>query len=378
MNIHPIISDSRIHKNQNISVKNSDSIVMRLNTNDSTMPLNSFNKYLVNFNGLNRTLSKRVYSTAEAIKEESLKNIRSNGIVGNLPSEWIKKIPKKDRETKIKKLYAAFKEAIKDFRENHDPKETANKLAIALHNANLIGGHDRLTMKYIEKGYYGRVYHLQGISNDKYVIKIFSSTEPLDDLIENRNGNYAELNRAAFWQKNAGKNTQRVRFYFGDVDAGYMVNKYICGKTPNFKKYVPTKMLGLLDNERDHAANIIKGYNVDWGGLEILPGQEVLAQNKTARYIYKKIYRQPKEKVIQEFEKIFNQNKYKKNKDMNMALISLLDLVPDKILLAKKLYYLSPIDVAEYFPILIKNADEELKETFTNEFPNLAHKFITI
>ena len=36
-------------------------------------------------------------------------------------------------------------------------------------------------------------------------------------------GNYAELNTAAYWMKNLGRNTQRGRFFFGDITSGFMV-----------------------------------------------------------------------------------------------------------------------------------------------------------
>ncbi|MFA6988757.1 MAG: hypothetical protein WC197_01700 [Candidatus Gastranaerophilaceae bacterium] len=291
---------------------------------EKPMPLNSFNKYLVNFKGLNRNMGKRAYIGGAAIKTDRDKYTKSMGIVGNLPYAWIEKIPKEQRKEKIKEIYMTFKEAIVDLRKNNHPNNTSKKLSEVLHTTGILEKEKILNLKYLDAGLHGKAYQIQGLDNDKYVLKVFNSN---NEDSNKYHGNFVELNRAQYWQKNAGKSTQRVEFFFGDMDAGYMINQFIGNDTPVCKKNVPEKIYGLNAGDEDSQQldehNQKKGYSYDFGGLEISSPE--LVTNKTVRFVYKNINQQPKTSRLQEWNRILD--KYKKNNDIKIGLIVALSLL---------------------------------------------------
>lgn len=325
--ISPILNTVKMNNKKQISIIDTDSKSTEIGYASPKTDSNSFNKYLINFKGLTRVLSKKAYNTPHEIKAQMLKYPSSGGVVGNLPAEWIEKIPKEERSIKIKKLCFDFKTAIKDFRKVHSRKELAARLHDALHQAGLINEGDDLTLYFLDEGTFGSGYLLKNVLNDKYMIKIFHK----EDFLNKANGNYTELNRAAYWKKNAGKNNQRVQSYFGDMDAGYMINKFISRDTPEFKKEaVKEEIYGLIDCENNMMDNYIKGYQVDYGNLYI--NSPILSQNKTARYVYKKLANCPKEDQLLELDKFLNMKKFNKNPDIKLGLIASLELLPENLI----------------------------------------------
>lgn len=377
--VYLAFSTSKIDNNKNSAPQSAVYREVPACANHSETPLNSFNKYLVNFqgHGLSRTLGKKAYHTAEAIKEELISHPKSKGIVGNLPAEWIEKIPKQGREAKIKELYADLKKIIKDFRLHGNKQKTSEKLSIAFQKAGVIKDNEKISMKYLNYGLFGEGYQLQGVSDGQYMLKYFKLNDYLGS-ISHAHGNYTESNRGAYWQKNAGTKTQRVRYYFGDVDAGYMVNKFIGYKTPEYKgRVVPEKIYGLINEEFD-GTNTIKGHEYDYGGLAI--NSHILSQNKTARYVYKKLYYKPENQRLHEFTKFLGMKKYRNNKDIKWGLVSSIGLLPKKDrskcvgellqnsdnqlkkVIARLLYHLPAEEKHWLFIRLFKGADEELKK----------------
>ena len=373
----PKLNISRIEANKNQPAKGSDNLPMlKYNYSQNyTTPLNSFNKYLVNFTGLNRTLSKMPYQSEESIKKEVDNFPQSNAVVGNLPSEWVNKIPKENRAEKIKELYRDFKTIIKDFREKNNIDDTAQKLNNALHKAGVIEEHEKLTLKRLGDGVAGAGYCLKGISNDNLMIKIFDS--PSDEgLSSDIHGKYVEINRAAYWQKYAGKNTQMVRFYFGDTDAGYMVNKYIDKeKTPYCTRYVDPKLYGLIsadvvEKETVTGHNKINGFQIDYGDIEILDLS--LVRNKEAQSSTKKFLRLPIAKRIElikntknNIKKVFACNIDSFPEDERVLCFKQLAENSDngvKKVLAARLVYLPEAERVEYFKQFNENADDDLKK----------------
>ena len=244
----------------------------------------SFNKYLVNFTGLNRNVSKTAYKLADSIKTMLAVSPKSQGLVGNLPSDWVKTIPFEKRAEVIKTLYADFKLAIKEFTSSGDEKVANASLKAVFTKAKIIDEKSEFKLKILGEGSFGKVFHLKGISDNKYVIKIFEADNDLFKFRKsylNRHGNLAESARAAYWQKNAGKNTQMIRFYFGDIDAGYMVNRYIDKATSGCKKTVNPSAFGLKMGDVDTSEtglNKLNGFQYDFGGIKIIEPE--LLRNK--------------------------------------------------------------------------------------------------
>lgn len=247
----------------------------------------------VSFNGLTRDMGKRAYPTLEAIQAKIEQHPKSNGIVGNLPNEWLEKIPQSHRGETIKQLYKSIGEVALELRKKENSKEAvvsaSQKINEALHIVGIIEPEQKIKLKKLEAGAYGTGYLLEQNTptKDKFIIKIFHDIEPTLDI----HGNYIEQNRAMFWQKNTTKNNNRAKSYFMDLKNGYMINQFIGILTPLPKKRVNESRLGLFANDETGNHNIINGYSIDYGGLEIKT--PILDNNKEARYTYKKITNAP-------------------------------------------------------------------------------------
>lgn len=372
------------------------------------LAMNSFNKYLVNFtgSGLGNTLGKKAYKKAYLVKEEVMKRAQANRVVGNLPFEWIfksqkgessskkwmEKIPENEREAKIKEFYDNFRNAIKDFRNDEDMQTLTERLNYAFHKAEIINPKENLTLGELNGGDYGKGYRLDGIFDGNYVIKIFHKNNELND----RHGNYTEIARYIYLQKNAGKKTQRVPFYFGDIDAGYIVEKFIGSNTPEYKgRIVPERNYGLYNTDLDPGNkehNKIKGYDIEVGGLEILPEMELLSNNKTARFVYNRLYKLSEDKREYEIYKFLGMEKYRNNKDIKLGIIMAIELLPKKIrikyinkflndsdnevkkALAYSLRCLPKEDTIEPFTKLLEGAHNAVKEALAYNLDCLPEK----
>ena len=278
-----------------------------------------------NFLGLNRTLSKKAFSSAEEIKNEVVKHVRSRGIVGNLPKEWVDKIPKAGRAEKIKALYADFKDIFKGDWFEFNLSVLQDKLNKSLRKAGIIDDKTNLEIKSLNGGGFGWCYQLVGAFGNKFKIKKFHNlkTHSLDC---NEHGNFAEMNKAAFWQRTLGRKTQKAQFYFGDAETGYMVGQYVDNNDLPPRKTIQERFLGLYYDLVDKKNNSIAGYDIEFGDLKIV---SAIAQNKVARKIYKKIDKLPKEKRQAEFDRMFEANLGQKDSNVFVGLASVLGLLPE-------------------------------------------------
>jgi hypothetical protein len=268
----------------------------------SQSPLSALSKDKVNFTGLNRNLSKMAYKYAKSIKAEVAIFPNSKGIVGNLPAEWVQKIPKENRADAIKEFYSDLNTIVKSRRMNvFANKETAQNISAALSKAGIIQDGQKLKIDYIDEGGYGSAFRLKGLSDDKYIIKVFNANNPINDY----HGKYTEQSRAAFWQKYAGKNTQMVPFYFGDTDAGYMVNKFIDESVTKPQKYIIPESLGLNSDDIDEGVetgrNIINGFQIDYGGMKIANNN--LVKHKGKQVNFRKFLALPPEEQLASLNK---------------------------------------------------------------------------
>ncbi len=138
---------------------------------------------------------------------------------------------------------------------------------------------------------------------------------------------------------------------------GYMVTQYIDDKTPLPKKNLSPKYLGLVseDEETDfsilYGHNKINGYSVDYGGLKVQ--SYILANNKTARYIYKKITKAPKNLRLKLFEDIFEHKNVPHYNDRLAGLATGVKMLPKK-------------HRGKWFKVLTKNADSEIKKVLAS------------
>lgn len=285
----------------------------------------------IKFKGLNRVLCKKAYGDSISIQGENLKYPKSMGIVGNLCSEWIKKIPKSNKGEIIKEFYNNFGTAVHSLN-NHDVPTAEILLKKAFVKAGILEDTNELTLKPLLSakngkglqpgGAWGNGYQIKGVFEGKYMIKVFNNDTPEAVL----DGNYIEPNRIAYWQKFAGKNTQVSQSYFSDINNLYMVNKFLSPETPLSKKYVNPFLLGLKltdvgPREEINGFNKIRGYQHDYGGMII--AKPFLNGNKEYQFVFKKLFSSiEKEKIevakieneIEQINSFFNHKKLKQKR----------------------------------------------------------------
>lgn len=136
--------------------------------------------------------------------------------------------------------------------------------------------------------------------DDKYIIKRFKN----ENLEQHEDGQFIETNRAAYLQKYAGKNTQMVPFYFGDVESGFMVNRFIDETVSKPKRNVKLELFGLYSKDVcwgvENGHNKINGYQIDYGGLTIFDA--TLQGNKEAQKTISNYINQSEEDQLKNLE----------------------------------------------------------------------------
>jgi len=344
----------------------------------------------IGFEGLTSNLGKRAYSDEESIITEIENYPYANGIVGSLPSEWIEKIPQKERKDKIKTLYAELGQIFSDlklqgrFKENNIEK-ASNEINKVLHDSGILFENQRVNLEKIGVGKFGTVYLLkENFDKDKkyskYVIKLFHTVQ----ADNNFHGTYVESNRAMYWLKNAGKQTQRARFYFADLKNGFMVSQYVDEFIEKPKKKAFPKLFGIFAYD-DNISNKIGDYYVEYGGMGII--NPLLTENKVARRINKKIFYTPENKRMDLWNKLYKDNN--KDNDVLAGLALSIKFLPEKehetcfeILslresnqvkeaLAYNMKILPDNTLLEYFEQFSQNADNPVKVALIGHFKRI-------
>lgn len=342
--------------------------------------------YSPSFCGVNKVLNRRLYSSAQEIQEQISKYPKSNWIVGHLPSEWMNNIPQVNRGEIIKTFYNRLNQIIKEFKKSDDVDKLVDSINKAMFDSKITKNNDFYKFQEMKEGKYKKSYHFSDTNNNSIILQIFKYPGIQNDkFADTLHGPFVEMNRAAFIQKNAGTKTQFAKNYFGDVDAGYMMNFYVGDLTPVCNKKVPLEVYGLLDVDLNSARNTIRGYKVDYGDLAIKPPLECLAKNKTARYAYKKIFVTSKEKRAEKIKEILKTDKFKNNDNIKLGIahsIRLLEKDSDieevfdlignstqnkEVLLALTNYLDSIKKIPESFDNIIKFSDTETKKTIVKK-----------
>ena len=276
------------------------------------------------FKGVTKKLSKTVY----LYPQKELKNYIAqrgdkNAFVGKLPSFMLQKLDKEHFREAIKEIIDTFGEAS---RELHDfqmrekvtlkeimtgrSQEAVDKLKSVFVKYKILSQYDDFDLVYLGKGGKGSVYKLSGLKDfshpdeDEFVIKVFHTNELNESYVHH--GAYAEINAAAYWMKNVGFDTNRGKFFFGDLKNGYMISKYIDEDVRLAKRKVDFAKQGLefTDENGKMGHNVVKGYHYDWGGCRQLVN--FVNQNDSVfRRTYNYIMTTPKQKRLAEWLKKF-------------------------------------------------------------------------
>ena len=140
------------------------------------------------------------------------------------------------------KAFGEIAEEIRDFRPtldktrqervNRRPESVVTKLKAAMVDIGLLKETDEFDLVFLGEGNYKKAYKLEGIkdpkTNEELCLKVFHLVDKTPEWHKYKtHGNYAELNTSAYWRKTQGLYTQRGKFYFGDIDTGFFVDKFI-------------------------------------------------------------------------------------------------------------------------------------------------------
>lgn len=363
----------------------------------------------VNFTGLTKVFKNRIFLDGQKDIEQILKaRPNTRAVVGQLPNVIFSKLPADKRRESITEILDVFDKithAIRDFEptamnsideiQNKRPKAVNEMLTGVLQKYNVIKPWDDINVKYIDAGGKGKVFKLDGLRDnkeeDEFVIKVFHQIKAKNWQPYKSHGCYAEINNGIYWKNHEGMDTHRGKFFFGSMDSGYIVSKFIDEDVRLPKRMVPEYKYGIkcTDEEKEGAVvgyNRLKGYNYDYGGMRVV--NRIKNSDKVARHWLEKIKEIPLEKRNAWWLSHFDSKRNSDSKNAGLALgIKYLNNKPyyiDKCLelesvkvnqsLAYVLKYLPYKDAVTYFEKLVQTNDEVTQIILFNEIPLLAKR----
>lgn len=329
--------------------------------------------------------------------------------VGQLPPGIFYSLPanKAERTKAIAEFLNAMDESAKEIRSfvpgvkntreevrNRRPDETVERLSKLFEKYDLIEPGKEFNLLFLGRGDYGSAFKLDGLkkdskTNDDYIIKVFTVNDKGPEWHRYKShGNYSEINTANYWISNIGSNTQRGKFYVGNIEHGWMMDNYIDDNVPQPEIFYNEYDNGLkLTDEQlkmPNGHNKINNYSIDWGGVRVV--NRIKNSNKTARYVLKKIKMAEDDKQI-EWYRIYNNRKLDKDGKMAGLALSIkymeqpdeyLDLClrEDKpivdVALSYVLKYLPLLKSKSLFTELMQRNDPTTQIVLMNEIPLLA------
>ena len=361
------------------------------------------------FKGLTKKLAHKIYidgklDIAKMIEKSQPKNTN----VGKLPPIFFNAIKPEERKEKIKQIWKLFCEVadeIRDFRSflsdnrdeqiNRRPQSVVDKLKKIFIDLNLIKKEDSFDLHFLGEGNYKKAYRFDGIQDPKtgerICIKVFHVVDNSPEWHKYKtHGNYAELNISNYWRKTKGVRTQRGKFYFGDIQHGFFVDKYIDETVNKPKKIIDESYIGLklTDEVKDNIGhNRLYGYSIDPGGPRVV--NRIKNESRIARRIFNHIKNTPKKYREQEWYKILaNRKVNKQHKQAGLAIaikhlnkrsaafdtcLDFNDVFTD-IGLAYVLKYQKEHNALKYFKILLQRNNPTTQTVLLNEIPLIARK----
>lgn len=186
----------------------------------------------VSYQGLNRTLSKRVLSNKTVLELDRL-NPKSNGIVGNIPPQWVQGMPVEERGELIPQLYTK----LGNFISKVLPKLPGTKIQSAiltniLRKHKAIDSSSSVTIEKIGKGALSKGYRIKNESDGTALfLKRFVETHKNKSLRETgTHGAVPENNLKTFLKHDLKTKKEKslfTNFHYGDIKNGYYVEEYL-------------------------------------------------------------------------------------------------------------------------------------------------------
>lgn len=371
------------------------------------MLVSSIDYNKTSFRGLSNRLGKkmRVDGKLEIARMiEARKNSNTN--VGMLPPILFYAIPKENREQTIKHIIKVFSEVADEIRAfkaylsedkferiNKRAQSSVDKIKKIFLDLGLLADGAPFDLKFLGEGNYKKAYKIEGVrdpeTNEELCFKVFHMVDRTPEWHKYKtHGNYAELNTSMYWRKTYGLYTQRGKFYFGDINHGFFVDKFIDNSVGKPQKEVNEEIVGVkLTDEFDGNVghNRINGYSIDPGGPRVV--NVVKNRSKLARKIFQGILNTPKIYREDEWYRILAKNNLdKRQKEAGLAIAikhlkdkrSAIDICLGfnnpfaDIGIAYVLKYLKENTAKKYFKVLMQRGNIETQIVLLNEIPLLA------
>ncbi len=364
------------------------------------------------FSGISKTMRKSVFidgkkNALQVLAHRKGKNTRA----GQLPGFIFNRLPKENRPEIINEIMTTFEECaneIRDFRasayspisesRNRRSQATVDKLKAVFEKYNLIDEPDKFDLEFLGAGEYKKAFKINGIKDketgEQMCFKVFHLVDKTPEWHKYKcHGNYSEINIAMYWTKNVGPYTHRNKFYFGDINNGYLVDRFIeqdaKGPQKTFDEYdYGVKIVDEVKANVGH--NKIAGYSIDEGGSRVV--NIVKNKSKTARYVLKHMKNTPKERRYAEWYNVLENYKKLDDTQKKAGLALSIKHMPKehqeelvkKCLtfnqplvdqsLAYALKYLPEEQSIRYFNTLMKREHPVTQTVLLNEIPLLSKK----
>ena len=375
------------------------------------------NKNSIICKGLTKPMSKQVFVDGKKdILAFLSQSEHKNTNLGMLPPCIFYKLKSSSLNLReaIKEVYSVFEECAKEIREftpsiKGDPTEyknrrmnsTVDKMRNILTKYAVIEKPEDFDLVYLDMGQYKGAYKMVGLKDEKTgdvpCFKIFHVTDTTPEWHKYKcHGNYAELNSAVYWQKSEGNYSNINRFYCGDINSGYLIDRYVDLKlTPEPKKFACMYDYGTKNTDAfcgGNGHNILNNYLFDQGGYRVI--NRVKNKSKTARYVLKQLKESPDNMRWQKWNEILYSQNYNKlddeQKKAGLAL-AIKHLAPKQqiqaidtclgfnmplvdMALGYALKYMPYEDTLTYFQTLLKRKNPEVQTVVLNEIPLLSTK----
>lgn len=242
--------------------------------------------------GITRKLSRNYYHCEADVVEIFNKHPKKNGIAGQLPISWIKKIPPNKKHEVIKEIYTQFAKSVELAKNNIE--NAAQNINTIMHKHKILSpGQSYNIVKVDTSGavYTANGYILAGNNTDSYFIKEFadlsSKSQRLYKLMTESNGKYVELARALNIN-NRIKDRHIMHTHWGDTKNGYMVSEYV----KPLKSYKsPIEIKEFYDSEKTLINDLYKKYGFTF--------EEIKKYKVKTGYEYEnKFYSYPEDRII--------------------------------------------------------------------------------
>ena len=204
----------------------------------------------ISFTGATEVFKKNFLNTYEDILDVFAKNPQDDGVAGTLPTNWMARIssyPDDEKNIIIRKVYGAFRAAVKHF---HPYNARKNSSSYSQHKANLENRRIKEASLFLTKAlrhfgilpegnsvifkrrkvygnYINRGYLLREKGQNPTLEKLFiKSFKPLNSLRydANFNGKSAETAHWLYLNELNCKNISKI--YWGDTKAAYIATEY--------------------------------------------------------------------------------------------------------------------------------------------------------